>query len=129
MLSGLALMMCLGTPVSGAPEPIHADPIHTDPEKYTVVFENDRVRVLRYHDRPGERTTMHHHPDMVVVAITPFKRRITLPDGTSKLRTFAAGDFVWNPDQGHVGENVGDTESNVLLVELKEPRPAAPTGK
>jgi hypothetical protein len=34
-----------------------ADPTSTDPTLYRVVFENDRVRVLEYRDRPGDRTT------------------------------------------------------------------------
>lgn len=38
------------------------DPAVTNPDLYTVVFENDRVRVLEYHDRPGDRTTPHGHP-------------------------------------------------------------------
>ena len=28
------------------------DPTKTDPDKYQAVMENDRVRVLRYHDEP-----------------------------------------------------------------------------
>jgi len=43
------------------------DPVVTDPELYTVVFENERVRVLQYRDRPGDRTHPHHHPDSVMV--------------------------------------------------------------
>src|SRR5215207_2405810 len=30
-----------------------SDPTYTDPGLYRVVFENDRVRVLEYRDRPG----------------------------------------------------------------------------
>ena len=33
------------------------DPVETNPDHYKVVFENERVRVLEYTDRPGERTT------------------------------------------------------------------------
>ena len=33
-----------------------ADPTVTDPGLYRVIFENDRVRVLEYRDRPGDRT-------------------------------------------------------------------------
>ena len=33
------------------------DPAETNPDAYTVVFENERVRVLRYHDAPGHRTS------------------------------------------------------------------------
>ena len=39
------------------------DPAVTNPDHYTVVYENDRVRVLEYRDRPGARTTPHGHPD------------------------------------------------------------------
>ena len=31
------------------------DPTETDPDKYKVVFENERVRVLQYRDTPGAR--------------------------------------------------------------------------
>jgi hypothetical protein len=42
------------------------DPTRTDPEKYKVIFENDRVRVLEYRDEPGEATRPHRHPDSVM---------------------------------------------------------------
>jgi beta-alanine degradation protein BauB len=29
------------------------DPTRTDPDKYKVIFENDRVRVLEYRNRRG----------------------------------------------------------------------------
>jgi hypothetical protein len=35
---------------------IMQDPVETDGDKYSVVLENERVRVLRYHDKPGDRT-------------------------------------------------------------------------
>ena len=38
----------------------------TDGDHYTVIFENDRARVLEYRDQPGERTTVHRHPDSVL---------------------------------------------------------------
>ncbi|MGZ8512272.1 MAG: hypothetical protein ACXWWL_02420 [Candidatus Limnocylindria bacterium] len=37
------------------------DPTQTDPDKYAVIFENERVRVLEYKDRPGDRTSPHRH--------------------------------------------------------------------
>jgi hypothetical protein len=30
------------------------DPTQTDPDKYAVIFENERVRVLEYKDRAGD---------------------------------------------------------------------------
>jgi hypothetical protein len=35
------------------------DPVDTDGDKYKVLLENERVRVLEYHDRPGEKTLQH----------------------------------------------------------------------
>ncbi len=31
------------------------DPTITDPDAYRTIFENDRVRVLEYRDKPGYR--------------------------------------------------------------------------
>jgi len=103
---------------SALPEPA-ADPAVTDPELYKVVLENDDVRVLRYHDVPGAKTHQHHHPDSVLYALSSFRRRLTFPDGTTKEREFSAGDVMWVPAQVHVGENVGSTNTEVLLVEVK----------
>lgn len=94
-------------------------PTQTDPDKYTVVMENERVRVLRYHDAPGQKTGQHHHPDSMLYALSSFKRRLTFPDGTSREREFKAGDVMWVPAQTHIGENIGNTDTEVLLVEPK----------
>jgi hypothetical protein len=95
------------------------DPAHTDAEKYKVRFENDRIRVLEYRDLPGEKTNQHGHPAFVLYAIGPFKRRITLPDGKAIIREFKAGDVLWSNAQTHIGENIGDTPTHVIMVELK----------
>ncbi|HVO66964.1 MAG TPA: hypothetical protein VMT12_10810 [Syntrophales bacterium] len=47
-------------------KPNMQDPLVTDGDKYSVVLENGRVRVLRYHDKPGDRTLKHAHPDYVL---------------------------------------------------------------
>lgn len=97
------------------------DPVKTDPDKYFLRFENDRVRVLDYRDKPGDKTNMHHHPDFVLYAIAPFKRRLTFPDGKTLERELKAGDVIYMPAQDHIGENIGDTETHVVIFELKEP--------
>jgi hypothetical protein len=95
------------------------DPIQTDGDKYSVKFENNRVRVLEYHDRPGEKTRQHSHPAFALYALAPFKRRITLPDGKVITREFKAGDVLWSERQTHIGENVGDTPTHVIMIEMK----------
>lgn len=97
-----------------------ADPTVTDPDKYKSVMENERVRVLRYHDEPGAKTHQHRHPASVLYAISSFRRRLAFPDGTTKEREFKPGDIMWVPAQTHVGENIGTTDTDVLLVEIKD---------
>ena len=96
------------------------DPLVTDGNKYSLVLENERVRVLHYRDKPGEKTTQHEHPDYVMSAATSFKRRLHFPDGRSRDVDVKAGDVVFVKAHTHVGENIGTTDTDVVLVELKE---------
>ena len=98
------------------------NPVVTDGDKYSVVLENERVRVLRYHDKPGDRTLQHAHSDYVLYAESSFKRRLTFPDGRKQEVDVKAGSIAWMKGHIHVGENIGDTNTDVILVELKEDR-------
>lgn len=105
------------------------DAVHTDSDKYRAILENDCVRVLEYKDLPGEKTHPHRHPDFVLYALSAFKRTLTLPDGKVLRREFKTGDVMWSDAQTHTGENVGDTPTHVLLVELKGYSAASMCGK
>ena len=98
------------------------DAVVTDPDKYSVVLENERVRVLRYHDKPGDTTSQHAHPDYILYAESSFKRRLTFPDGRKWEVDVKAGSVVWMKAHIHIGENIGDTNTDVIIVELKENR-------
>ena len=95
-----------------------ADPVCTDPDKYQVIFENDRVRVLEYRDLPGGKTLPHQHPDSVMYTLSSFRRRLH-QDGQHRDVEIPAGTTGWLPAQEHAGENIGDTPTHVLFVELK----------
>ena len=99
------------------------DPTQTNPELYKVIFENERVRVLEYRDRPGDRTRPHTHPDSVMVTLSAFRRRISGEAGSVEVK-LGAGEVRWLGAQEHSGENTGDTDTVSIFVELKEPRPA-----
>ena len=96
------------------------DPVETNPDLYSVVFENERVRVLEYRDSPGARTTPHSHPDSVMVTLSDFDRRLTVGDSSRDV-SLVAGQANWLPAQTHMGENTGTTPTHVLFVELREP--------
>jgi hypothetical protein len=100
-------------------EVVKKDPVVTDGDKYSVVLENERVRVLKYHDRPGDRTSQHAHPDYVLYAESSFKRRLSFPDGRKQEIDVKAGSIVFMKGHTHIGENIGDTDTDVVFVELK----------
>jgi hypothetical protein len=111
-LSPVVLALATGTAFA-------QNPVVTDGDKYKVVMENAQVRVLEYRDIPGELTHQHTHPAFVLYAVSPFKRNIHLPDGKVLTREFKAGDVMYSPAQTHIGENVGDTPTHAIMVELK----------
>lgn len=98
-----------------------ADPTTTDPDKYKVVFENERVRVLEYRDEPGQKTSPHSHPDSVMVTLSGFERRLIDGAGGSRDVTLHPGEVRWLDAQTHSGENTGESPTHVVFVELKEP--------
>jgi hypothetical protein len=104
------------------------DPAVTNPEHYVVVFENERVRVLEYKDMPGDSTRPHEHPDSVMYTLSSFRRRLISGDAEREVE-IPAGMAGWLPAQQHHGENIGDTPSHVLFVELKEPGPENARGE
>jgi quercetin dioxygenase-like cupin family protein len=123
---GAAPGASVGTVQTAAP-----DPTITDGDKYHVILENSRIRVLRYQDRPGDKTKPHHHAEFVLYALSSFRRRLSFPDGSVRERDFKPGDVIWMPDQVHTGENVGATDTDVIIVENKlaagVPIPPAPS--
>ena len=94
------------------------DPAVTNPDHYKVVFENEHVRVLEYTDEPGDRTTLHEHPASVMYTLSSFRRRLVQGDNHRDVE-LEAGRVNWLPAQQHLGENIGDTPTRALFVELK----------
>jgi quercetin dioxygenase-like cupin family protein len=94
------------------------DPVDTDADKYKVIFENERVRVLEYRDEPGGKTSPHDHPDSVMITLSGFDRRLVVGDQSRDV-TLEPGQIRWLDAQTHAGENTGSTPTHVVFVELK----------
>ena len=101
------------------------DPLETDPDLYHLLFENDEVRVIEYRDEPGDRTTPHQHPGSVMYTLSSFRRRLHT-EGTARDVELSAGTVHWLPPQIHAGENIGDTPTHVLFVEIKRASAGTP---
>jgi len=112
-LCGIAFCVLL-VPLLGAQDATKADSKH-----YTVISENDEVRILKVHYGPHEKSVMHSHPDAVAVFLTGSKGRFTTPDGKTQDTTFQPGQALFTPAQTHLPENLGDKPFDLILVELK----------
>lgn len=101
------------------------DPPKVNPKNYHIVIDNARVRVLHVVVAPGEKTTMHEHPDNITVMLTDGKMTFTEADGKSQAAEVKAGQALWSGPQKHMGVNSGTSPLEAIVVELKGS--AAPT--
>ena len=95
------------------------DAVTADAKHYTVMFENEQVRVLRVAYGAKEKSVLHQHPDAVAISLTPMQGKFTLAEGKAENRSFKAGDVRWSPAETHTPENAGGKPFEVILVELK----------
>ena len=96
------------------------DPAKVDPAHYKVILNNNQVRILDVHHKPGEKAPMHSHPHHVTYSLTGGTVKFTLPDGKTNTVTFKAGQATWHNAETHAVENVGKNEIHALDIELKK---------
>jgi quercetin dioxygenase-like cupin family protein len=112
-LYGVALCVCFA-PILSAQDAAKVDPKH-----YTVVSENDQVRILKVHYGPHEKSVMHSHPASVAVFLTDAKGQFSYPDGKTESFAGKVGDARYGAATTHLPENTGDNGMDVIVVELK----------
>ena len=86
---------------------------------YKFIMENDRVRVLEVVFKPGDKAVMHHHPDHVIYVLKGGKAKLT-SSGKTDVLDLHTGQAVFLKAQNHEAENIGKTDLDLLVVELKE---------
>ena len=84
-----------------------------------VLAEDDKVRVLEYSPKKGDRTPMHSHPSSVVYVLKGGRVKYTLPDGSTKISELKTGETLLRPPVTHSDEALDDVDS--ILIELKVP--------
>jgi quercetin dioxygenase-like cupin family protein len=96
------------------------DAITIAPNLHKVIFENDKLRVLKVTVAPGAKAAMHWHPENINYILTPGKLRFAKPDGTSVEVDLAEGQVTNSGAGSHAVENISDSEVQTIQVELKE---------
>ncbi len=86
---------------------------------YTVLFENENVRVVDHQLKPGETEPMHNHPNMYVYFLESADVTIIGPDGNRTPESLKKEQNFLAPALIHSIENSGKTTLHSLLVELK----------
>ena len=107
------------------PSVLAQDPTKVDSKHYKVEFENSKVRIVRVHYGPHEKSVMHRHPDAIAIFQSDGKVKFTYPGGKTEEREMKAGQTLFTPAVRHLPENVTDNDMEVILVELKTRKPAA----
>src|SRR5712664_204232 len=109
------------------PAALAQDPTKVDAKHYKVEFQNSRVRIVRAHYGPHEKSVMHSHPDSVAIFQTNGRVKFTFPNGKTEERDMKAGQALFTPAVRHLPENLTDNDMEVILVELKpgKRKPAA----
>jgi hypothetical protein len=93
---------------SSGPTPVtKLDPAVVDPKHYTVVLENDQVRVLRIHFEPHDKGNQHEHILNRIVLYLNDQERAKADD----VRMAGAAT--------HTEENVSGQAADRIAVELK----------
>ena len=113
------VLLCAAVCICAATISSAQDPTKVDTKHYKVETENAKVRVLRIHYGPHEKSVMHNHPDSVAIFLTDGTARMTTPDGKSQDMNMKAGQTMFTPAGAHLPENAGDKPFELVLVELK----------
>jgi len=108
--------------VLAAPSVLAQDATKVDSRHYKVEFENSKVRIVRVHYGPHEKSVMHRHPDAVAIFQNDGKVKFTYPGGKTEEREMKAGQSLFTPAVKHLPENLTDNDMDVLLIELKTPK-------
>ena len=80
-----------------SPWPDHLDALIAAPDHHTLLFENDRVRVLDPCIRPGDRTRVHTHRWPAVLYLVSWRAFIRYDDTGSVLLDSGLSD-LGSPD-------------------------------
>jgi len=114
----IAALCCAAIPAEAQ------DAAEIQPSGYRVALENDEMRVLDFHSKPGLGVCgvgIHSHPAHLTVLLTPARARDT-QNGKTVIVSNQPGDVFWLPPITHETENIGSSDIRALIIEVKSTR-------
>jgi quercetin dioxygenase-like cupin family protein len=102
------------------------DAMTAAPAHHTVLFENDRVRILDTRLEAGQRTPVHAHEwpaALYVLSWSDFLRRdpegVIIADSRERHAPVAGAGLWIEPLPPHSVENIGSSDLHIVAVEVK----------
>jgi len=89
-----------------------------DPQHCKVLLDNEYVRILEIHMKPGDKSPMHSRPHHAVYTLAGSTLNFTSPDGKTKTVTINPGQAVWRNAETHTVEIAGKTDSHALDIDF-----------
>jgi oxalate decarboxylase/phosphoglucose isomerase-like protein (cupin superfamily) len=98
----------------------HADDaINIAPDFHKVIFEDDKVRVLKVTVPVGASAAMHWHPQNSNYVVGGGLLRFERPDGSVSDVELSVGQVTSAPEGLHAVQNIGTTGVQTIQTELK----------
>jgi hypothetical protein len=113
----------LKSPPNGVPAVPYSgrDPVKVDPGHYKVEIDNNQVRVLRLHLKPGDKTVLHEEPfERLLVPLTAVRLKVADAEGKTKTFAYGRAQLQWLPAGAEADENIGGRPYEALIVEFKK---------
>lgn len=96
------------------------DAVNIAPDLHTVIYEDDKMRVLKVTVPKGATAEMHWHPHNINYILSGGTLQFTKPDGVVVSVDLQEGQVTSaTTDSSHAVENTGDSTVETIQVELK----------
>lgn len=96
------------------------DAVNVAPQLHTVIYEDEKMRVLKVSVNPGDVAEMHWHPHNINYILKSGKLRFTDPQNNSKEIELTEGMVTsWTQEAMHAVQNTGTSTVETIQVELK----------
>ncbi|MEP6509063.1 MAG: hypothetical protein ABJC63_12640 [Gemmatimonadales bacterium] len=99
---------------------LRAQDAAANPKTIHVTLDNEHVRVFEATLKPGVKENVHSHPTSIVYVVAGGRVRSHLPDGTTSVTNYTAGQTAYRDPVTHWAENIGKTTIRLIVVELKK---------
>jgi hypothetical protein len=118
-LGGVALGLAAGALWQAAPVGREHGVSDLPAPYYTVLWENDAIRLVEHRLEAGASEPMHRHPRMVAYFLESSTVRVTESNGTVSEPTLIKGEISEIGPWTHQITNIGETPLHSLIIELK----------